>query len=210
MGTFGEDQLQKPYEGIAYENDQGYEIYVTDDYDANDASELDERVKHYRFEVANDEVNARHVASFGDTSDPGALYKVESIYADPEKDHLVVADEDENVIKLYDLEGDFQEVVPTEFGGNDPEGITLYREGNGSGYWVFTEQDKDLSKFHVHNRETLEYVTTFAGEKTANTDGVWLTQRSTGPFSSGAFYAVHDDKSVAAFDWGNIIEDVGP
>lgn len=209
VGTFGEDQLRNPYEGTAYESEAGYELYVTDDYDADDESDLDERVKHYRFEVSNGDVSAKHVRSFGSTSDPGALYETESIYADPEYDRLVVADEDESAIKLYDLDGSFVEVVATRFNGNDPEGITLYREDDGSGYWLFTEQDDDLTKFHVFDRETFEYATTFAGEEVAYTDGVWLTQQPVGTFSSGAFYAIHDDKSVGAFDWETILDESG-
>jgi 3-phytase len=60
------------------------------------------------------------------------------------------------------------------------------------------------SEFHVFDRESLEYLTTFKGETTEYTDGVWLSQESFGPFSNGAFYAVHDDKQTTAFQWDDI------
>lgn len=219
LGTFGEDELRKPYEGAVYESSEGYEVYVTDDYDASDPADLDERVKHYRFTVSDDTVEAQHVRSFGDTTDPGALYTVESILADPDHDRLMIADEDENVIKLYDLSGTFVDVVASVFGENDPEGIALYRNENGSGWWVFAEQsgqpdflvfDRGQSRFHVYGRESLDPITTFSGETAANTDGVWLTQRSFGPFSLGAFYVVHDDRTVAAFDLAEVMSGIGP
>ena len=49
----------------------------------------------------------------------------------------------------------------------------------------------------------------FSGAVTANTDGVALTGRSFGPFSRGAFYAVHDDGNVAAFDLAEIVRALG-
>ncbi|WP_252698777.1 hypothetical protein [Natronosalvus vescus] len=54
----------------------------------------------------------------------------------------MIANEVENVIKLYDLKGGFLEVITTRFDENDPERITLHREGDGSGYWVFTEREE--------------------------------------------------------------------
>ena len=218
LGTFGEDRLRKPYEGMVFDGPEGYEIYITDDYDASELSELDERVKRYRFTISDDGVDAEHVNSFGATEEPGALHAVESIYADPEHDRLMIADEDDYSMKLYDLGGDFLEVVTDVFDeGNDPEGIALY-ENDGSGYWVFTEQaghddsllfERDRSRFHVFDRESLEHVATFRGEETANTDGVWLTQTAFGPFPSGAFYAVHDDRTVSAFDLAEIAKATG-
>jgi 3-phytase len=221
VGTFGDDRLRKPYEGMVYGGADGYEIYVTDDYDASGPSDLGERVKHYRFTVSNGDLSAQHVKTFGATDGPGALYAVESIFADPDHGRLLIADEDDYAMKLYDLEGEFVDVVTSVFDedeGNDPEGITLYRNDDGSGYWLFTEQsghddslffERARSKFHVFDRESFEYLTVFSGEETVNTDGVWLTQSGFGPFPSGAFYAVHDDIAVSAFDWDDIVEATG-
>jgi 3-phytase len=206
VGTFGEDELLAPYGCTIVPDSGGYEIYITDNYEADGLGDLDERIKQYRVTVSEDSsVEAEFVGSFGATEEPGALEGVETIHADPEHDRLAIADEANQSIKLYGLDGEFRGTVTSVFDdgsldqGNDPEGITLYRSGDGGGYWFFTEQ-VDPSVFHVVDRESLEYLTQFSGETTANTDGIWLTQESFGPFSVGAFYADDDDSRVAAFD----------
>ena len=84
------------------------------------------------------------------------------------------------------------------------EGLALWACADGSGYWIATDQFKDRSLFHVFDRQDLAYRGAFAGEKTANTDGVWLHQAATARFPAGVFYAVHDDMGVAAFDWRDV------
>ena len=37
-----------------------------------------------------------------------------------------------------------------------------------------------------------------------HTDGIGLQQTQLAGFPDGAFYAVHDDQAVAAFDWRDI------
>lgn len=205
IGTFGQKDLRAPYGSRTIATEDGYEVYVTDNYDPDGWADLDERIKHYRVTLSDGGVEADLINVFGDTNGEGALEIVETIHVDPVHDRLLIADEGDQAIKLYDLAGEFVEVVTTVFDdgfldrGNDPEGIALYSTGNGGGYLLFTEQT-DPSVFHVVDRESLEYRTRFSGEETANTDGIWLTQESFGPFSSGAFYADHDDRTVAAFD----------
>ena len=84
------------------------------------------------------------------------------------------------------------------------EGMALAQCADGTGYWIATDQFKDRSLFHVFDRQDLAYRGAFAGEKTANTDGVWLHQAGTARFPAGVFYAVHDDMGVAAFDWRDV------
>jgi 3-phytase len=212
VGTFGEDELLAPYGCTIYPDAGGYEIYVTDNYDADGPEEFGERIKQYRVSVEESGVNAAFVGAFGATEEPGALEGVETIHADPEHDRLVIADEGDRMIKLYDLGGEFHGTVTSVFDeglfdrGRDPEGIALYRDGS-EGYWLFTEQ-ADPNVFYVVDRESLEYVTRFSGETTANTDGVWLIQEPFGPFSSGAFYADDDDSRVAAFDLAAIEREI--
>jgi 3-phytase len=61
----------------------------------------------------------------------------------------------------------------------------------------------------VFGRRTLAHRGSFRGPTVRNTDGVALTQTSFGPFSAGAFYAVHDDGNVAAFSWSAIADALG-
>jgi 3-phytase len=87
---------------------------------------------------------------------------------------------------------------------HEPEGTALVRCGKG-GYWIACDQAENQSYFRVFDRLSLEYIGTFVGEATANTDGVALTQTAFPSFPEGAFFAVHDDSAVSAFDLGEIL-----
>ena len=217
LGHFGTDELVKPYGLWVDKSDGGFQLYVTDAYMAGEDAEgedilppfeeLDERVKRYTFTVDADGLHGELAGSFGDTSEAGALRVVESLWGDPASNRLLVAEEDEtyaNEFKVYDLEGDFSGQV---FGGDtfaaQAEGISLYTCGDG-GWWVTTEQARDVTTFHLFERDSLEHAGAFRGEMVANTDGIWLHQEATRNFPQGAFYAVHDDQGMVAFDWRDI------
>lgn len=213
IGMVGEEDLIYPY-GITVlrAGQDSYEIYVTDNY--NPALEgypaeeqLDERIRHYRFSVRGNTLQSELIREFGEIDGPGMLLKVESIYADPAHNRLLIADEAwrSRNVKVYDLEGNFTgEVIPSRYFLSEPEGIALYGCEDGSGYWIITDQDYVTNKFEVFDRETLRHLGTFMGEITLNTDGVWLTQTGFGPFPKGAFYPVHDDGSMTGISWEEI------
>ena len=78
LGTFGEDQLVRPYGLAAYEADGAIELYVTDNYEQSEDvippdSLLDERVEHFRVRVSGGAVDVEHVETFGETSGEGVL-----------------------------------------------------------------------------------------------------------------------------------------
>jgi len=64
----------------------------------------------------------------------------------------------------------------------EPEGIALYSCSDGSGYWFTTDQDTSNNTFHIFNRIAFKYIGSFYPKVTANTDGVWLTQKILAPF----------------------------
>jgi 3-phytase len=223
LATFGEEQLRNPY-GLWVQrlSDGDYRVYVTDAYEMPDESvppndQLGERVKVFRMSIdrnSNGEpstVKSRFEKSFGETSSPGALRIVESIFGDPAHDRLLIAEEDEDpvtglVIKVYDLDGSFtgQQVGEGVFKAQ-AEGIALYACADGAGYWLSTDQADDRTVYHVFDRQTLQHAGAFMGAVTANTDGVSLTTDDLPGFASGAFFAVHDDQAVSAFDWAEIV-----
>jgi 3-phytase len=236
VGFISHEDLRYPYGVSVHRAREGesspfmYEMYITDNY--NPALEgypaeeqLDERVHHVRFSVdgveerdrpdGRDELLLRYetVSLFGDITGDGLLMKVESILADPEYGRLYIADEAfaRRDIKIYTLDGEFTgEWIPNRYFSSEPEGIALYACEDGSGYLIGTDQHKtEENKYVVLDRETLEYLGAFRGEITRNTDGIWLTQKAFGPFPAGAFYAVHDDGSVTAFDWRDIAAALG-
>ena len=223
LATFGEEQLRNPY-GLWVQrlSDWEYRVYVTDAYEMPDESvppndELDERVKVFRMSVDRNSkgeassVSGQFEKSFGETTSPGALRVVESIFGDPTHDRLLIAEEDEDpvtglVIKVYDLEGRFtgQQIGKGIFKAQ-AEGIALYACADGSGYWLSTDQADDRTVYHVFDRQTLQHAGAFTGAITANTDGIWLATDDVPGFASGAFFAVHDDQAVSAFDWSEIV-----
>lgn len=213
LGSFGSEQLRRPY-GIWLQRmtDGAYRAFITDAYEAAEEqlppeAELGERIKQFRFTVGEDGVSARHERSFGATEGDGVLHKVESLFGDPETGRLLVADEDAVDIKLYDFGGRFEgTVLGAEIFEYEPEGIALYACADGSGYWFTTDQDTRINRFHVFKREALDYVGSFGGPVTRNTDGVWLTQTAMPGFPAGTFYAVHDDGNVAAFDLSRVFD----
>lgn len=223
LATFGSEQLRKPYglwlQPLAADR---YRLFVTDAYEMPDesvppAAELDERVKVYRLAVERDDdgrpvrIEAAFEKSFGETTSPGALRVVESLFGDPAHGRLLIAEEDESpvtglVIKVYNLDGHFTgRMVGKGTFEAQAEGIALYACNDGSGYWVSTDQAEDRTVYHVFDRETLSHAGAFTGETTANTDGIWLAQSGVPGFESGAFFAVHDDQAVSAFDWAEVI-----
>lgn len=217
LGAFGDDVLELPY-GLTVFGEAGrYDVYITDNYEGpNDEvpadAELGRRVHHFRVHVDGARASAEHVRAFGETSGPGVLRKVESIAADPANDRLLVAEEleGESTIKVYDLAGRFTgRTFDTAFFPNEAEGITLYACGTDGGYWIATDQGKDVNTFHVFDRLTFEHLGSFAGEVVMNTDGIALTQHAMPGFPAGAFFAVHDDESVVAFPWTEIASALG-
>ncbi len=213
VGFVGEDRLKLPYGLAVVSSEPGrYDLYVTDNYE--DASEqippdslLGERVQHFRFSIENGSLSSEHVRSIGPTSGDGRLRVVESIFADAENDRLLIAEEEDerSHIKVFTMSGEFTgEMIDQQYFPNQAEGIALYACDDGNGYWISTDQGKSSNTFHVFDRQSLEHIGSFSGETTMNTDGIALTQRGFGPFPSGAFYAVHDDQSIAAFSWEEI------
>lgn len=212
LGSFGSEQLRLPY-GLWLQRlaDGAYRAYVSDAYETADAgippdAELGERVKQFRFAVDADGVATQHERSFGATEGAGVLEQVESLYGDPEHGRLLIADEHAVDIKVYDFGGRFAgTVIGQTIFDHEPEGIALYACADGSGYWLTTDQDEQVNRFHVFRRGDLAYVGSFGGPVTRNTDGVWLTRTAMPDLPQGAFYAVHDDGNVAAFDLGQVL-----
>lgn len=214
VGSFGEGVLRSPY-GIAHvEHAPGdWDIYVTDAYTGllwrlPPDRELGERVKRFRVRRSGDSLRAEHVSSFGDTSGSGVLRQVESIQADPSHDRLLIADENRIDVKVYTLDGRYAGyTLGGEYLLYEPEGIALYACGPDTGFWIVTDQELRASYFHILDRRSLRRIAAFRGRVTANTDGVALTQRQMGDRADGVFYAVHDDRAVAAFDWSDIADE---
>lgn len=218
LGTVGEDQLKRPY-GIAVfsENATDYSLFITDNYEtANEQippeDQLNQRVKQWQLRIKGDQVESNFIQAFGNTSGPGMLKKVESIYADTFYKRLLIADElaSENCIKIYNLDGKFTgKLLGKGIFTSEPEGIALYKcDNTGSGFWITTDQSHRNNTFYIFDRRTLKLIGAFTGKQTANTDGIALTQNSFGEFPTGAFFAVHNDGNVSAIPLDDIVNNL--
>ena len=215
LGFFGQEQLIKPYGITVDQTENGYELFVTDNYETDDeeippVDSLYRRVHHFVMDVRKDGLDAQHVNAFGDTEGEGVLYKVESLLLDRSFNRLLIADEYERQrnIKIYNPDGSFTgEIISSNYFHYEPEGIALWPcDEDTSGYYIGTDQDVLNNWFKVFDRKSLEYLGSFSGEITRNTDGIALTRRSFGDFENGAFYPVHDDGSITGMKWGDIAE----
>lgn len=221
LGSFGSEMLEYPYGLWVGADGNGYRLFVTDNYETRlggvpPLDELGERVRHWLVRVERDAggrpigAAAQHLGAFGETAGEGALRIVESLWADPGSNRLLIAEEDEaerpdaRTIKVYDLAGAYTGVMMGAgvFVGQT-EGIALRKCGSG-GQWIVADQGKDRNWFRVFDRNSLEYLGSFGGETTLNTDGIWFTGASLEQFPGGVLFAVHDDMAVAAFDWGEV------
>lgn len=215
LGFIGAEELRKPYGATVYREPSGsYALYVTDNYELKEDeippdSALGERVRQYRFTATAEGLKSESVRAFGDTSGEGTLRIVESIYADPANNRLLIAEEDERdtYAKVYTLDGKFTgKTLGRGIHHFQTEGIALYVCGDSAGYWILTDQSDSGNTFHVYDRMTLAHLGGFAGAVTANTDGIALTQKGYGNFPDGAFFAVHDDGGVGTFSWKRIAD----
>jgi 3-phytase len=213
--VFGADDLKQPYGLWVRTQKDSYEVVVSDNYMSPQSedvppplAELGQRFKRYQLRRVPQGWQARLMGSFGETTDAGAIRIAESVFGDVENDRLLLAEEDVATgtrLREYGLDGHYRgRDIGADLFKAQAEGMALMRCTGGAGYWIATDQFKDRSLFHVFDRKTLKHLGAFAGQKTANTDGVWLDQTADTRFPQGVFYAVDDDQAVAAFDWRDI------
>ncbi|WP_144898127.1 phytase [Luteimonas cucumeris] len=217
LTLFGADQLRSPYGLWLHEiAPNELDIYVTDSFMEGrkfdvvpPLAQLDQRVRRYRLHMGDDDaLRVESLGAFGDTSPDAALRMVESIGGDPANDRLLIAEEDTRVgtdLREYDLAGRYigKSVAPGRFRAQ-AEGVALWDCGSDQGYWVAVDQADPRTVFLLFDRTTLDYRGSFVGTATGHTDGIALHAAATLRFPSGALFAVHEDKAVAAFDLGDV------
>ncbi len=210
--SFGAEDLKQPYGLWVRPQKDSYEVIVSDNYMSPQnedlpppLAELDRRFKRYQLRRVPQGWAATLAGTFGETSEAGAIRIAESVFGDVANDRLLLAEEDVATgtrLREYGLDGRYRgRDIGADLFKAQAEGMALARCEGGGGFWIATDQFKDRSVFHVFDRLTLAHLGAFTGERTANTDGVWLDQTVDKRFPEGVFYAVDDDKAVAAFDW---------
>jgi len=218
LGSFGNAELRSPY-GIWLDETEPGELqaYVTDSFMYGERfdvepplPELAQRVRRFRVQFDQDgRLRAHYAGAFGDTSEAGALRRVESIGGDAANDRLLVADESRDgksgiagsTLREYTLAGRYTgRSLPAGSFAAEAEGVALWNCAGGGGYWIAVDQLAPLTRFHLFDRKSLSPRGSFEGRRTVFTDGVALHAGATGRFPAGVLYAVSDDASITAFD----------
>ncbi len=214
LGSFGADVLEYPYGVAAIGGPERLELWVTDDYEYEEdvvPDDLTHRLHRFTLELTTDDApRVLEHAAFGAASGDGALRVVESIQADAAAGVLLVADESRRSYLEYGVDGTYRgRTLGTGRIEGDPEGIVLVECPGGGGAWILTDQQDDVSLFRLFDRAGGEYLGTFRGEVTANTDGTTFAHGPVPGFPEGVLYAVHDDQALSAFDFAVVREAMG-
>ena len=194
LGTFGSDILRQPYGITNYKQKDGsYKIFVTDSYDYNQPHQ--DRIISWELQHDGDKFSVSEHSVFGEYT----LYQVESIMVDSHYRRLLVADEMEEHYKIAVLDLDTGQHINSTLEDfsftEDPEGIALVSTGDNTGYWICTEQSKDNNRFHLFDRESLEYIDSLYLEDINYTDGIATAYMH----GNWYLYASDNDHRVGAF-----------
>lgn len=220
LATFG-DGLRSPYGIWLHETAPGeLEVFVTDSFMDGERydvvpplAQLDQRVRRYRVQLDDGRVAVRALGAFGDTSQARALRMVESIAGDPAHDRLLIADEDrrhQSTLREYRMDGTATgRGLPGDTFDGEAEGIALWSCSGDGGYWIAVDQQAPRTRFHLFDRTTLAPAGSFAGRVTAQTDGIALHAAGSARFPAGVLFAVHDDRALATFDLGDVVDALG-
>lgn len=195
LGSFGMNELRSPYGITFYKlDDKKYKVFVTDSYEYNNPKQ--DRILSWEFSIDENTFAVNAASVFGSPT----LYQVESLHVDKHFKTMLVAEEMEEHHKVMALDLENGQTKVKDLGnfnrGNDPEGIALVIGKNNTGYWICTEQSKTDNRFHLYDRQTLEYITTMYLDDVSYTDGI-ATAYMHGKWF---LYAVDNDARVAAFE----------
>lgn len=218
MGFIAADKLIKPYGMYIYNENESYNLFVTDNYEFEEDvipadSLLGKRVLNYKVTVKNGKISSEFIRFIGETSGDGVIKVVESIFADENNNRLLIAEEleEDTHIKVYDLStGKYAGItIGKGLFKYQAEGIALIKCDGNKGFWICTDQNTGDNTFHIFDRISFEHITSFKSKTTQNTDGVWLTQESFPGFETGAFIPVNNDGGIGIFNLGELMEQIG-
>jgi 3-phytase len=200
LGTFGTDLVQPM--GIAlYQRPRDKAVFA---YIVQKRATADDKVVRYRLTEAEGQLSAERELQFGREVSVGQ----ETVAVDAARQHVLVADENERDIKVYNLDGKLQRSFGKGAFEAQVEGIVLAACGKG-GYIVASDQ-KDITEFEFFDRITYKHLGTVKGTA-AHTDGIALTLAKLPSFPNGLFTAQSDPASTGGlhaefYDFGAMLK----
>lgn len=200
----GTDQLHRPYGVAGAVLDRKTVLFVTDTGVARDRT-----VHVFELSLAGGAITAKHIRHFGEKEGPGAIGEAESILVDERHRRVLLCDESEKNVKVYDCDGRF---AGRTFGQTlivgDPEGLALV-EARDARYVILTDQREAVTIWHVFDADGYKHIGSWTGNPTvANTDGVAIYPHQYSGFPHGAFFAVNNDADVRAYRIEDILKTI--
>ena len=174
IAVFGFKKLDFPY-GVTgiFENNK-YIIYITDNGNKN--------VYKYTLILKNDEILKLNNEIFINLPNSN----LESILIDNEYKRILICDEDNYIVKVFDYSANLIKEIKEKFDG-EPEGITIHGDK-----YIFTNQSKKNNSYHIYNRKDLSYIDTYKSSFITNADGI--------ASDGDQLYAISDDCALVKFD----------
>lgn len=209
IGIFGARELRRPYGLALSRQESGTYLYVTQ----VDASP-DKTVLVFRLTCDADTLRGTFVRHLGNASGDGAILTPESILVDDELDRVLVCEEEKGRkgVRVYTREGRFTGTVFGDEVQGDPEGLVILPSGQaesapgGQGVIILTDQQNEITLWRCYDRRSFRPMGVFTGSPhIAATDGICLYPAAFPNFPRGAFFAVHDDREIRAYDVARIL-----
>lgn len=200
LGTFGTD-LQQPMGIALYRQPRESAVFA---YIVQKRATDDAKVVRYRISETQGRLSAQRELQFGREVSVGQ----ETVAVDADRKQVLVADENERDIKVYDLAGKFLRSFGKGAFEAQVEGIVVVTCGK-NGYLVASDQ-KDITEFEFFDRTTYRHLGTVRGTA-VHTDGIALTQTKLPSFPNGLFAAQSDPASTGGrhaefYDFGVLLK----
>ncbi len=200
LSVFGED-LQQPMGIALYRHPREPAVFA---YIVQKRATDDAKVVRYRISETKGRLSAQRELQFGREVSIGQ----ETVAVDADRKQVLVADENERDIKVYDLAGKFLRSFGKGAFEAQVEGLVVVTCGK-NGYLVASDQ-KDITEFEFFDRTTYQHLGTVRGTA-VHTDGIALTQTKLPSFPNGLFTAQSDPASTGGrhaefYDFGAMLK----
>lgn len=181
IGVYGSNILKYPYGIKGFKIKGIYNIYVTD-------NKL-KKVFNFNFKIINNKFYFKFIKSFGNN-----LKKLECLCVDKNYNRILISDEEEKNIQIYNLNGQYLKTIGNKMFLGDPEGMDLYKINEEEGIYITTDQTRNNNRFHLWDRKTLQYKETIYNKYVTNTDGICISE------DKKELYVINNDLSVCSLE----------
>jgi myo-inositol-hexaphosphate 3-phosphohydrolase len=181
VGSFAE-KLKQPMGISLHRRKSDYAVFA---FVVRKLGNGDDKVVRYRIGERNGRITGTREINFGRELSTNQ----ETIFVDPDRELVYVADENRQDVKVYDLDGKLVTTFGKGHFSAQVEGIAL--TGCGRSGFIIASDQKDVTELEVFDRATFEHLATIKTSLRV-TDGIALTETPLPEFPGGLFVA-HSD-----------------